>query len=415
VNKYLYDEVKKDLASVDDPAVLVFVPRPPGAMKEDEPDDESERAPEGSPPAPANTKTIWDETGLDMTDPDSWEWRAFLKGKLNRRKTIVEVFKDMLQQLIDLDTHFQLLKEQYDKSESEQGVLQSRFAVLEGQVKEIQEKSTEARRARDAALGMTERDQHAKLVAESDIVKIETDEAKRLDAHNKEMARLLALLEQLRLAHEDALAKMRAAHLKLMRELAEELAAELAQLHRDDDGGLDLDEIMAKAKQVLEDNNSPYAESKVQALRDKLAELLAREKELQDMIDARLQQIREAEEALAAAEARRQTAIDETPELDECEYGDEAMAEWKRDKDAYFEWLARTEGKTYESADAQTDPTLYPKLRLDTTAITGEAHDEESGDQPNQTFRVYNDGEGPLTVYELVRPHTHTHTDSNQL
>ena len=145
-----------------------------------------------------------------------------------------------------------------------QGALQSQSMSLELKAKDIQEKSTAARRARDAAVQGKERDIHAAQLAQQECETIATDEASRRLSHSEEMARLQAILSELQSDQDCQLRGMREKHLQTIAEIEAELQMELSRLKaKSGNGGLDLDEIMQEARTILESNNSPYAESKV--------------------------------------------------------------------------------------------------------------------------------------------------------
>ena len=284
--------------------------------------------------------------GLDMSDPSSWDWNAMMSGKREGRSQIELIVKQLLEELIRLTDEIDGIDQKVRAIEDSKSNLLSQTMVLEQRIKELHDKSGESRSIRDDAIRMKERDERAIKASTTETEKAKAEEKDRRVKHQAEVARLQAMLQKLLDEHGRMLAKMRDEHNKRKKAIEEANRAELERLRNEMNlAGLDIEAMTEEAKLMLEAQDSPYAESKIQALRDRLAELLAREQELIGMIDDRKASIEAARLALEAANERLKFAQENMPVEDKCEWGDDALAEWKALKDEYFRWLAKKDAK----------------------------------------------------------------------
>lgn len=246
-----------------------------------------------------------------------------------------------------------------------------------------------ARKARDGFIKDATRDEEAAEKARKNTAETLEEEKKKRQEHENEMARLRALLKDLEAKHKALLEKMRAEHKKIMDELERKLREDLERLHKQmGHDGIDMDELMAKAIQALEDEQSPYAPSKIQSMREQLEALLERERALQAELDALRAQQADLQARIADAERRRKEAEDSTPVPDVCEYGDEALADWKANKGDYFLWLEEEAARERETQEVQTDEVLDPTVMISEPEVNVTVTAGRT--PPEQSIRVLN-------------------------
>jgi hypothetical protein len=341
--------------------------------------------------------------GLDMSDPASWDWNAMMSGKREGRAQIEAIVKQLLEELIRLSKEIEGIDQRVRAIEDNKSHLVSQTMVLEQRIKELHDKANESRAIRDDAIRVKERDERAIKACVTEKDKAKAEEKDRRTKHQHEMARLQAMLNKLLEEHKRLMGKMTDEHNQKCKAIEEANKEELDRLRAAMSlAGLDIDAMTEEAKMMLEAQDSPYAESKITALRARLEELLAREQELLALIQERQDAIEAAKAALAAAEARRKLAEENMPVADTCEWGNEALAEWKRLKDEYFQWLDGKNSREQETEETQTDPVLLPAIEVAPDKIDAPSVEEHSDDEHMTTVEICNNGEGPLEVLELM-------------
>jgi hypothetical protein len=76
--------------------------------------------------------------GLDMADPERWDWDSLMRDKLGNRSKLESVFEELMARLIKLDKALVLVKERLDNSERDQEELHNLTMQLEQSISECQ-------------------------------------------------------------------------------------------------------------------------------------------------------------------------------------------------------------------------------------------------------------------------------------
>lgn len=272
---------------------------------------------------------------------------------------------------------------------------------MEQKARELHDMCNKTRKARDGFIKDASRDESAAAEQKKQMEDTLADERKKRQEHENEMARLRALLKDLEAKHRALMEKMRLEHKKSMDELERALREELEKLQgQAAAGGLDMDELMAKAIQILEGEPSPYAPSKIATMREQLEALLQKMRDLEAELAALLARRAELEARIADAERRIKEAQDSTPVADECEYGEEALQEWKANKGDYFLWLEQSEADNTNTVEVQTDEVLDPNIRI-MDGLEINLRVQAGREVEQQKVRVLNAGDAQLDILEL--------------
>eukprot|EP01052_Picozoa_sp_SAG31_P028279 SAG31_NODE_2718_length_5191_cov_1.988806_2_plen_140_part_00 len=123
--------------------------------------------------------------------------------------------------------------------------------------RELHDQCNKMRKQRDGFVKDANRAQQIAADQRKQMADTVEEEKKKRQEHENEMARLRALLKDLEAKRTALLEKMRADHKKMMDDLERKLREELEKLRSQvEHGGIDMDELMAKAIQALEDGAS---------------------------------------------------------------------------------------------------------------------------------------------------------------